>query len=83
MALDQQKVTVTLPKGLIKRLNQTVPSRKRSLFIKEAIEEHLDLIEQAAALEETAGAWSLENHPDMGDNEGIEAWLKESRRSWG
>ena len=83
MALDQQKVTVTLPKGLIERLNEVVPSRERSLFIKEAIEEHLDLIEQAATLEETAGAWSSENHPDMQTNEGIEAWLKESRRSWG
>ncbi len=83
MSLDHQKVTVTLPKGLLERLNKTVPSRKRSLFIKEAIEEHLSLVEQVAALEETAGAWSLEHHPDMGDDEGINEWLKESRQSWG
>ena len=80
MASEQRKVTVTLPERLLERLNKTVPNRQRSLFISEAIEEHLDLMEQAAALDDTAGAWSLENHPTMGDDEGIDKWLKESRR---
>lgn len=79
----QQKVTVTLSKGLLERLNRTVPSRKRSLFITEALEEHLDLLEQSSALEEAAGTWSLENHPTLQDDQGIDEWLKESRQSWG
>lgn len=83
MALEQQKVTVSLPKGLLERLNQTVPSRKRSLFITEAIEEHLDLLEQISALEAAAGAWSLENHPTLQDDEGIDKWLKDARQGWG
>ncbi len=82
MSLEQQKVTVTLPKGLIERLNEAVPSRKRSLFITEAIEEHLDLIEQISALEETVGVWSLDNHPTLKDDKGIDKWLKESRQNW-
>jgi hypothetical protein len=82
MAIDQKKVTVTLPQALIDRLNQVVPSRKRSLFITEAIEEHLDLIEQITALEETAGGWSLENHPDLEDDTGIDQWLQASRQRW-
>ena len=57
MPTEYQKVTVTLLKELLERLNETVPSRKRSVFISEAIAEHLDLIEQIAALEETAGSW--------------------------
>ena len=83
MASEQRKVTVTLPERLLERLNKTVPNRQRSLFISEAIEEHLDLMEQAAALKESAGAWSLENHPAMEDGEGIDAWLKASRQGWG
>lgn len=83
MALESQKVTVTLPKGLLERLNESVPSRKRSLFISEAIQEHLDLIEQISALDETVGSWSLENHPTLHNAEGIDKWLKESRQSWG
>lgn len=83
MASEQRKVTVTLPERLLERLNNTIPNRQRSLFISAAIEEHLDLMEQVAALEETAGAWSLENHPTMRDDEGIDTWLKESRQGWG
>lgn len=83
MAIESQKVTLTLSKRLLERLNKTIPSRKRSLFISEAIEEHLELIEQAAALEETAGLWSLENHPTMPDDVGIDRWLKEARQDWG
>ncbi len=83
MATNQQKVTVTLSKGLLERLNKTVPSRKRSLFISEAIEEQLDLIEQASALEEAAGAWSTDNHPTLQDDEGVDTWLKEARQGWG
>lgn len=83
MSLESQKVTVTLPKGLLERLNENIPSRKRSLFIAKAIEEHLALIEQVAALDEAAGAWSLENHPTMRDAAGIDRWLKDTRQSWG
>ena len=83
MASEQRKVTVTLPEGLLERLNKTVPNRQRSLFISAAVEEHLDLMEQEAALEEAAGAWSLENHPTMDGDEGIDEWLEESRQGWG
>ena len=83
MASEQQKVTVTLPKGLLERLNETVPSRKRSLFISEAIAEQLDIIEQVSALEETAGLWSSAKHPELKDDRSIDKWLKQSRQSWG
>ncbi|MEZ4629768.1 MAG: hypothetical protein R2880_03465 [Deinococcales bacterium] len=51
--MDQQKVTVTLPKSLLQRLNKTIPSRKRSLFITTAIEKHLARMEQIKTLEES------------------------------
>jgi len=83
MASEQQKVTVTLPKGLLERLNETVPSRKRSLLISEAIAEQLDMIEQVSVLEETAGLWSSTKHPELKDDNSIDNWLKQSRQSWG
>lgn len=82
MALRHQKVTVTLPKGLLERLDQVVPRRKRSQFITEAIKEHLDLIEQQAALEEAAGAWSLRHHPTLQDEQEIDRWLDDLRQGW-
>ncbi|UCH25725.1 MAG: hypothetical protein JSV66_17640 [Trueperaceae bacterium] len=82
MATEQQKVTVTLPKALLERLDDAVPKRKRSRFITEAIREHLDLIEQKATLDEAAGSWSDANHPDMQTEAAMDEWLKTLRQSW-
>lgn len=79
---DLQKITVTLPQTILTRLRAHVPARQRSRFILEAIEERLALEEQIAALDETAGAWSEENHPEMRTEEDIDRWLNNLRRSW-
>ena len=52
--LDTQKVTITLPKAVVTRLNQLVPTRKRSRLVAEALEERLALEGQLLALDETA-----------------------------
>jgi len=80
---DTQKITVTLPRALLARLREHVPARQRSRFILEALEERLALEEQVAALEETAGAWSDQNHPEMRTDEDIDRWLADLRSSWG
>ena len=79
---DPQKITVTLPQAVLARLRAHVPARQRSRFILEAIEERLQLEEQSAALDETAGAWSDENHPEMRTDEDIDRWLSDLRRAW-
>ncbi len=80
--LDVQKITVTLPKALLTRLDEHVAPRQRGRFIAEAIEERLALEEQLAALDEAAGAWSAENHPDMLTDQDIDRWLDDLRGSW-
>jgi Arc/MetJ-type ribon-helix-helix transcriptional regulator len=80
--VDVQKITVTLPRTLLSRLDEHVAPRRRGRFIAEAIEERLALEEQLAALTETAGAWSDKNHPDMLTGEEIDGWLDNLRRSW-
>lgn len=74
-----RKVTVTLPISLLARLDGIVPSRLRSAFIARAIEEQLALVEQAVALEESAGAWRDEDYPDMATEGAIDRWLAELR----
>ncbi|GEM_PF-742640 len=76
-----RKVTVTLPVSLLTRLDKMVSSRRRSAFIARAIEEQLAILEQAAAIEESAGAWQDENYPDMATDEDIDRWLTELRGS--
>lgn len=77
-----QKITVTLPKDLLDRLNQIVPARGRSRFITEAIDQHLIAEEQLAVLNETAGAWSDEHHPDLRTDAQIDQWIQDLRSSW-
>lgn len=79
---DVRKITITLPAALIARLNERVPARGRSRFIFEAIEERLAIEEQLAALDETAGAWTDENHPDMKTGQDIDRWLENLQASW-
>ncbi len=79
---ETQKVTVTFPKSLLERLRESVPPRQRSAFIVEAVEEKLALQEQLTAIEETAGCWSDEDHPELQTDEDIDRWLAELRASW-
>lgn len=81
-ASETQKVTVILPRSLLERLREHVPPRQRSAFIAEAVEEKLALQEQLAAIEETAGCWSDEDHPELRTDEDIDRWLAELRNSW-
>lgn len=77
-----QKITITLPAVVLARLNEMVPARQRSRFIAEALEERLALAEQVRALDETAGSWLEENHPDMANEAAIDQWLDALRESW-
>jgi hypothetical protein len=80
--LETQKTTVVFPKSLLRRLRERVPPRQRSAFIAEAVEEKLALEEHLVAIEETAGCWSDEDHPELKAGEDIDSWLNEIRQSW-
>jgi hypothetical protein len=79
---DARKVTVTLPTPLIERLNQNVPRRQRSRFIALAVSDRLAQLEQQAVLDESAGAWKDEDHPEMLTDEDIDRWLSQLRSGW-
>jgi hypothetical protein len=77
-----QKVTVTLPKQLVERLNEIIPQRQRSRFIAEAIQEQLITLEQSIAIEEAAGLWKDEDYPHLRTEADIDRWLAELRGTW-
>ncbi len=79
---ETQKITIVLPKIVLQRMDELIPSRQRSRFIAEALAERLALEEQVLALEESAGAWSEAGHPEMADDEAIDRWLVDLRTSW-
>lgn len=77
-----QKITLSLPQVLAERLNAQIPARQRSLFIARILEDYLAVAEQAALLDETAGCWSDEHHPELATGEEIDAWLAALRGEW-
>ena len=81
-AINSQKITVTLPQPLLTRLDEIVPTRQRSAFISQAVQAQLALLEQAQALDETAGIWSDTDYPELGDDAAIDGWLNTLRQGW-
>jgi hypothetical protein len=77
-----EKLTISLPRRLVERLKARVPPRQRSTFIAEILEERLAIEEQLQALEESAGSWSDERHPNMASSEDIDTWLANLRQNW-
>ena len=82
MTYSKRKITVTLPVNLLDRLDESVSPRGRSRFIEEAIEARLAIQEQLAVLEDTAGAWQDENHPELDSGDAIDRWVEALRSSW-
>jgi metal-responsive CopG/Arc/MetJ family transcriptional regulator len=80
--LETQKITVTLPRRLLKQLDAVVPPRERSLFITQAVQEQLAILEQAQTVDEAAGAWQDDAYPELDNDEKIEAWLVQLRHGW-
>jgi len=80
--MNAKKITISLPQDLARRFKERVPVRQRSDFIAKILEEHLALEEQLNVLDETAGCWRDENHPEMATTADIDNWLVNLRTSW-
>ncbi len=78
----KKKVTILFPEDILKLLDARVPQRKRSAFIVDAVVEKLALEEQVAAIEESAGAWRDDDHPELRTPEDIDRWLSSLRAAW-
>ena len=79
---EMGELTITLPSALLTKLNETIPTRQRNLFVQKAIEELLAIEEQTQALAETAGAWSGAAYADLDSPTAVEEWLKSFRAGW-
>ncbi|MBM3213856.1 hypothetical protein FJZ36_02950 [Candidatus Poribacteria bacterium] len=77
------RTTVVLPVETLERLKRLVSPRKRSAFIADAVQERLAVLDFHEALDECAGAWTDENHPDLNTAEDMERYLRELRDAQG
>jgi len=79
---ESQKITVSMPKELLLELDAIVPARQRSSFINEAVSKQIAIAKQAQEIDDSAGIWTDEHHPDMQDDKAIDQWLEDSRQDW-
>lgn len=77
-----RRIIVTFPESLLGDMKRFVPARKRNEVIVAATEELLRKMRLLAVLEETAGAWTDENHPDLAAPEDVDTWLRDVRARW-
>jgi len=73
------KTHIILSSDLVEELDKIVKRRKRSQFIMEAVREKLERMKLEIALEQAAGAWKGNNHPDLKTQKDINRYLKSVR----
>jgi metal-responsive CopG/Arc/MetJ family transcriptional regulator len=76
------KAHLVLPREILEEVDQIAGKRKRSLFIAEATREKLQRERFLRALEETQGAWSDKNHPDLKTARDVEQYVSDKRQSY-
>ena len=79
---SKSKTHLVFPTELLQTIDQLVGRRKRSKFVVEAAKEKIARERFLKALDEAAGAWTDENHPDLNSNEDIRKYLDKIRNSY-
>jgi metal-responsive CopG/Arc/MetJ family transcriptional regulator len=76
------KAHLVIPHDLLEEVDQIAGKRRRSLFIAEATREKLQKERFLKTLEETQGAWSDKNHPELKTARDMEQFVGEKRQSY-
>jgi metal-responsive CopG/Arc/MetJ family transcriptional regulator len=71
------RTLVPIPQRLVAGIDKIIGSKHRARFVAEVLETELLRREQMAALEEAAGCWKDENHPELANVS--EAFIRELR----
>ncbi|MBI5967836.1 MAG: hypothetical protein HY882_08275 [Deltaproteobacteria bacterium] len=76
------KAHLVFPREILEEVDKISGKRKRSFFIAEATREKIERERFLRTLEETKGAWSDKNHPELGTAKDMERYLREKRPSY-
>ena len=76
------RMNIAFPAQLLTEFKELVPSRKRNQFIVDAIDKEVRRLRLLKAIEDAAGSWSVEDHPDLVTPEDIDIYVRTMRESW-
>lgn len=74
------KVSLTLPEELLKQIKDM--TNNVSAFVAEGMRQYIAKERVRRALEQSAGVWSQENHPDLTTVKRVEEYVREIRSEW-
>ena len=77
------KTHLAIPADLVDEVDRIAGKRRRSLFIAEATREKLAKERFLKVLEETSGAWTDRNHPELTTAKSVENFVREKRQAYG
>lgn len=80
--LMKMKAHLVIPREILEEVDKIAGKRRRSLFIAEATQEKLERERFLKTLEETKGAWTDKNHPELKTSRDVERYVKEKRQSY-
>ena len=76
--MTQKRAHVFLPEGLLTDIDQLFGKGKRSEFLTEIVEREVRKQKLLRAIDEAAGCWKIEDHPEL--KNGSAAWVKAAAR---
>ena len=78
-ATAKRRINVTFPIKVLELVSAVVPPRERNRFIVKATEEAARRERLRKALRTAAGAWKLEDHPELATPEDADRWVRQLR----
>jgi hypothetical protein len=79
---NKKRINVTFPEPLLEMMDRVVAPRKRNSFIVEATERALRHERLLKAIEQSSGAWSDADHPDLQTDDDIDGYVRRLRETW-
>jgi len=76
------KAHLVIPQDILEEVDRVAGKRRRSLFVAEATKEKLERERFLRVLDETSGAWTDANHPELKTLKEVERYVREKRRSY-
>ncbi|OQY18766.1 MAG: hypothetical protein DRI77_00125 [Chloroflexi bacterium] len=75
----KRRINVTFPVEVLKLVDAVVRPRERNQFIVQAAEEAARREQLRKALDASAGAWKLEDYPELATPEDVNHWIRQLR----
>ena len=77
--MTKTKVHLTFPPEIITEVDDLVGRRGRSKFVAEAAKEKINRERFSKALEECAGAWKIDDHPELSSTKNVIKFVEKLR----